>query len=72
MAVQSFFTLAFMSSLATQIILAALVIRWPLGLIIQNEWILTLLTCLGNAATGTITQHIIRHSAEFWMLLNDV
>jgi len=52
LAVQTFFTLAFMASLATQILLASLVVRWPLGLVIQNEWILTFISCLGNATAA--------------------
>lgn len=52
LAVQTFFTLAFMASLGTQVLLAALVVRWPLGLVLPNEWILTFMSCLGNATAG--------------------
>jgi len=52
MIVQTFFTLAFMASFATQIILAFLVIRWPLKAVLQNEYYMTMATVIGNGSTG--------------------
>lgn len=63
LAVQTFFTLAFMASLGTQVLLAALVVRWPLGVVLQNEWILTFMSCLGNAAAGKFYLLIVSKNA---------
>lgn len=54
MAVQAFMTLALIISLATQIMLALLVTRWPLQIILDNEWVLTMGCCIGNAITGKL------------------
>lgn len=54
MAVQAFVTLALMSSLATQIILASLVTRFPLQFVLSSEWILTVICSIGNAVSGKI------------------
>jgi len=52
MAVQAFVTLAFMASLATQIMLAMLVTRFPLQFVLNSEWILSVVCALGNAASA--------------------
>lgn len=39
MAVQSFVTLALIQSLAAQIILACVIVRWPLRTMLRYEWI---------------------------------
>ncbi|OXA57364.1 uncharacterized protein LOC110846463 [Folsomia candida] len=49
MAVQAFMTLALIVSLGTQLILALLVTRWPLQIVLDYEWILTMGSCIGNA-----------------------
>lgn len=52
MAVQAFMTLALIVSLGTQLILALLVTRWPLQIVLDYEWILTMGSCIGNAICG--------------------
>lgn len=52
MAVQAFMTLALITSFGTQIILALLVMRWPLQLVLDYEWILTMGCCIGNGICG--------------------
>jgi len=52
MTVQAFYTLGFMGSFGTQIILAFIVTRWPLKFIISMEWLLTLICCIANGVTG--------------------
>jgi len=52
MAVQAFFTLALIISLGTQIMLALLVTRWPLQIILDNEWVLTMGCCIANGVTA--------------------
>lgn len=39
MAVQAFVTLALMFSLSAQILLACVIVRWPLRTVLQYEWI---------------------------------
>lgn len=52
MAVQAFYTMGFMSCFGTQLVLALLVTRLPLNFVLRNEPFLTLVSCIGNAATG--------------------
>ena len=52
MAVQAFLTLALIFSLATQIVIALLVTRWPLQIVLDNEYVMTMVCCVGNAVAG--------------------
>ena len=57
MTVQAFYTLGFMGSFGTQIILAFLVTRWPLSIVLSSEWILVLICCIGNGVTCNDTKY---------------
>jgi len=52
MAVQALMTLALVFSLGTQIILAFLVMRWPLQIVLDYEWILTMGCFIGNGVAA--------------------
>lgn len=50
MTVQTFVTLAFILSFASQVIIAIQLCRWPLEFVLQYEWMLSAFNFMANAA----------------------
>lgn len=51
MTVQTFVTLAFILSFASQVIIAMQMCRWPLEFVLQYEWMLSAFNFMANAAS---------------------
>ncbi|XP_066602413.1 uncharacterized protein pck [Prorops nasuta] len=54
MVVQGFVTLALLLSFSSQIIIAMILIRWPLKFVLHYEWLLSSAAFLCNAAAGSL------------------
>jgi hypothetical protein len=52
MVVQAFYTLAFISTFSTQIVLGFLVTRWPLKFVLSTEMFMTFACCCANGASA--------------------
>ncbi|KAF4526167.1 hypothetical protein B566_EDAN008204 [Ephemera danica] len=54
MAVQAFVTTAFILSYTSQILTACQLVRWPLNFVLEYEWLLSGISCIGNAAAAVL------------------
>jgi len=50
--VQAFCTLGFMSSLGAQLLSIPLIAKWPLKLILNMGWVISLISCIANGGTA--------------------
>jgi hypothetical protein len=52
MIVQAFVTMAFIVSFCTQLLIALELVRWPLNFVLEYEWLLSGICCIGNLVSG--------------------
>ncbi|XP_043283892.1 uncharacterized protein pck [Venturia canescens] len=52
MVVQGFCTLSLLASYYAQVLLALVIVRWPLRFVLRFEWYFSAIACVCNAATG--------------------
>lgn len=52
MAVQAFVTIALMLSFSSQVVIAAILVRWPLKFVLRYEWVLSSIALMCNAGAA--------------------
>lgn len=69
MAVQSFVTMALILSLMSQVLLACVIVRWPLRTVLRYEWIFVTSAFIMVAISSKYQKYIIKIHKEYLFLV---